>query len=141
MIMYNNLYPYYNNYSNYRYLYYQNDTKNDFSTKGITPKELQDINNETITVVDDTENIQGKKLEDFKENNSTDEKKTNIKIGPIEYNDRTISFLNFSFEIDDLIIIGLILLLLLDGNRNYMVIIVLGLLLFNIKIPSLGIFS
>lgn len=48
-----------------------------------------------------------------------------------------ISILGFSFEIDDLIIIGLIILLLLESDENLMLIIVLGLILLNINLNDI----
>lgn len=48
-----------------------------------------------------------------------------------------INILGFSFEIDDLIIIGIIILLLLESDENYALIIILGLILLNVNLSDI----
>ena len=43
----------------------------------------------------------------------------------------------FSFEIDDLILIGLIILLFLESDKNYALIIILGLILLNVNLGDI----
>lgn len=136
-MLYNSYFPYYNNYS-YHYRNYYNP--NNYTNNGITPKELCEINDKTTYISDNHDVNENSNIERERFENSQ-EQELNFKIGPIEYRNKKFSIYNFSFEIDDLIIIAIIILLLLDGSCNYITIIVLGLLLFNIKIPMLNIFS
>ena len=55
----------------------------------------------------------------------------------ISFDKNQINILGFSLEIDDLIIIGLILLLLLESDKNYSLIIILGLILLNINLGDI----
>lgn len=132
--MYNNFPNYYNNYLNYHY-----PLSTDFPSTGISPKDLQDINNAVKNSGDELSGIND--VVKNEKSDITNKEKIDFKLGPIQYRNNTLSFFNISFEIDDLLIIGLILILFLDNNGNYITIIILGLLLFNIKIPSFGIFS
>ncbi len=62
------------------------------------------------------------------------------RFGPINFNKNEISIFGFTIAIDDLILIGLILLLLLDTDCDYALLIVLGLILFNIDFSGLNLF-
>lgn len=66
-------------------------------------------------------------------NNST--KKRNNKF--ISFDRTQINLLGFTFEIDDLIIIGIIILLLLESDENYALIIILGLILLNVNLSDI----
>ena len=52
-------------------------------------------------------------------------------------NAKKFNLLGFSFEIDDLIIIGLIILLFLESDKNYALIIILGLILLNVNLSDI----
>ena len=52
-------------------------------------------------------------------------------------NTRSINILGISLEIDDLIIIGLIILLFLESDKNYGLIIILGLILLNVNLSDI----
>ena len=52
-------------------------------------------------------------------------------------NTRSINILGISLEIDDLIIIGLIILLFLESDKNYALIIILGLILLNVNLSDI----
>lgn len=67
-------------------------------------------------------------------------KETSFKFGPFSYRNNTLSIFNFAIELDDLILIVLIFLLLLDTDTNYPLLIVLGLMLFNINLSTLNLF-
>ena len=55
----------------------------------------------------------------------------------ISFDKNEINILGFSFEIDDLIIIGIIILLLLESEENYALIIILGLILLNVNLSDI----
>ena len=90
-------------------------------------------------------NIENKDNTDIVTNNDNIKSEENTKsrhfnLGPLSLNDDRLSLFGFNFYIDDIIIIGLILILLLDFECNLPLIIVLGLMLFNISISSLNLF-
>lgn len=60
-----------------------------------------------------------------------------FRIGPIQIEDNNINAFGFSLAIDDLIIIGLIILLFFQSDKDYTLIIILGLMLFNISFSNL----
>ncbi len=67
-------------------------------------------------------------------NNSTTRKRNNRFFS---FDKNQINILGFSFEIDDLIIIGIIILLLLESDENYALIIILGLILLNVNLSDI----
>ncbi|MEG2348710.1 MAG: hypothetical protein RSB67_03580 [Clostridia bacterium] len=139
-----NFYPYYTNYNRYPYLnvytsdhFYENklDEEKELNITDanlkceISPKQLDLINKKTNefnieSTIESKDDIQNQNKDTFR-------------LGPITYQDRNLSLFGFSIGIDDLIIIALMILLLMDGSCNYITLIVLGLLLFNISIPNL----
>lgn len=76
-------------------------------------------------------------------NNNKDQENNNrnFKIGPLNIKNNKICFLGYSFAIDDLIIVALIVFLLIESDCDYMLIIVLGLILLDINFSSLNLFS
>lgn len=105
-----------------------NDTKKDLEEE----EEKENINN----------NQNETKAKENNSNKRIDEKEDapNYRIGPLSiYNDK-IDILGFSFAIDDLIIIGLMLIIFLDSDSDFVLLIVLGLMLFNISFSSLNLF-
>ena len=71
--------------------------------------------------------------EDNKNYSSTNKRNSRF----ISFDKTQINILGFSFEIDDLIIIGIIILLLLESDENYALIIILGLILLNINLSDI----
>lgn len=90
------------------------------------------------------EDINIEKSDLNKENNKNNIKNSlknnSFNFGPISLNNDRLSIFDFSIDIDDLLILGLILILLLDAKCNYALIIVLGLMFFNISFSSLNLF-
>lgn len=62
---------------------------------------------------------------------------SNISFGPLNITNEKISIFGFSIQIDDLILIALILFLYFETDCDYSILIVLGLMLFNISFSSL----
>ena len=76
------------------------------------------------------------KVEDSNEPNTTKSRFSNI----ISFNNNEINLLGFSIAIDDLIIIVLIILLFFQNTKDYTLLIILGLLLFNVSFNNLNFF-
>lgn len=128
MIMYD-YNPYYNTYyrrygHNYNNIFnkYYNPT---YSTNKVNV-EKENIN----TILNNTQTNQT--------NDNQKESNSRLEQTPIE--DDTINLFGFSFAIDDLIILTIIVLLFLQSNKDYALLIVLGLMLFNINFSNLDIF-
>ncbi len=124
-MFYQNYYPYhYNNYNRNNY-YNQNINNTNTQKKDIESQKSETIpfkdfqNNENATNIDNTSNV----------NNSTNTEQTRKQSG--------FNILGFSFEIDDLILIGLIILLFLESDKNYALIIILGLILLNVNLSDI----
>lgn len=66
--------------------------------------------------------------------------KGNLRIGPIDISKDKLSIFGFEIAIDDLILIALILFLFFETDCDYSILIVLGLMLFNISFSSLDFF-
>lgn len=64
--------------------------------------------------------------------------KKQFRLGPLSICSNSVDILGFHIEIDDLILIGLIILLLFQSDTDYILIIILGLILFNIDFSSLN---
>jgi hypothetical protein len=114
-MFYPNYYPHNFNY-NYNYNknnYYPNPNFNLSEEK----KDIDSSEKETI------------RFKDFNSNENTQSSK-------IEKQNK-LNILGFSFEIDDLIIIGLIILLFLESDKNYALIIILGLILLNVNLNDI----
>lgn len=130
---YNNYYRYNNNfiptyYPNKDYSVDSSDNS-DFSST-VEKNEKEDIIN--------IEN-QEKKEEEQNLHSDTSSKKQ-FRLGPLSVNDNSINILGLNIAIDDLIIIGLIILLLFQSETDYIIIIILGLILLNIDFSSLNLF-
>ncbi len=130
---------YYNPYNNISSTYYHHYTSNIPNT--YDEFYLDKINKDDSNVVQDNE--------DAKENSScTDNSKTDrntnnksFKIGPLSFSKESINIFGFDIQIDDLILIGLILFLLIQSDCDYILIIVLGLILFNVSFDLFNIFK
>ena len=123
--MYNN---YRNNYTNY----------NNYSTASTT--EFNNINDTIINSNEKNENVAESNQNINFENNVQNEKENGFRIGPLSVCSDKIEIFGFSFAIDDLIIIGLMLIIFLDSDSDFVLLIILGLMLFNISFSSLNLF-
>lgn len=118
-------YPNYYPYMNYNFRknnFSLNNTQNycnNNEKKDITPPESETIPFQNYTKCDTKEN-------DAFSDNSIPQDRT-----------KKINILGFSLEIDDLIIIGLIILLFLESDKNYALIIILGLILLNVNLNDI----
>lgn len=75
--------------------------------------------------------------EDTSSRNETENK---FRLGPLTVSNDQIEIFGFSFAMDDLIIIGLMLILFLDSDSDFVLLIILGLMLFNVSFSSLNLF-
>lgn len=135
-----NSYPHYNRYNNY-YNYtnsynptFYSNLQNNSNSNNIHMKD---------NYIADTKNSHETKDEENPEHSQKEEpkQKTKNRTIPFSISDNTLSLFGFNIAIDDLLIIGIILILLLDSECNYALIIVLGLMFFNISFSNLNLFS
>lgn len=119
-----NFYPYrYNNYNGYNNPNYYNPNTNYANTE---KKDIVSQEKETIPFKDFQPNENNNTINNDGINNTTQSRKQS-----------GFNILGFSFEIDDLIIIGLIILLFLESDKNYALIIILGLILLNVNLSDI----
>lgn len=141
-LFYNN--PYRNMY--YPNIYYTQYFNPAFDPFYINNNLYQDISNYEIKNVENLEQI--KESENNSNNNNDKIKETNTEQNDFAdrsilssiFNDNEISIFGFKLQIDDLILIGLIILLLLQKDCDYVLVIILGLILFNISFSNLNLF-
>lgn len=123
-----------NRYNNY----YQNNInekrQNEVNNKNNENKNIEkdEINN------NNTDNIKNNEIN--KDRIKKDEKK-GFSLGPLRIENDNISIFGFTLAIDDIIIVGLILLLLVQSDTDYILIIILALMLFNISFSSIKTFA
>ena len=141
----NMYYPnYYSNYNNYYSQLYRHNPYTAFYhpyTENI-PNDINISNNVQNNSVNYSKNIN-------KEPNNIDIKsheekldtcksaKDGFRFGPFDVSKTRLSIFGFSIEIDDLILIALIIFLFFETDCDYSILIVLGLMLFNISFSSL----
>lgn len=134
MFNYNNLY-----YRNYPNTFYKNNINMNNSTTSTNCNKNDNITNKSFCnserSVDQISN-----QESNVESKPGTEKENGFRIGPLTIFNDEIDVLGFSFAIDDLIIIGLILIIFLDSDSDFVLIIILGLMLFNVSLSSLNLF-
>lgn len=94
-----------------------------------------DINNTTSY----NETISNNNIDNLTLENE-ENKKEGYRLGPIGISKEKLSIFGFSIELDDLILIALILFLFFETDCDYSILIVLGLILFNISFSSLDLF-
>ncbi len=124
-----NQFPYYRHHNYYnRYNNYAPTFTNYYNPHN------QEILNNTKKEVEENQ----KNKEDNTINSSSTSKKE--KTSPLDFSGDRIKLFNITIQIDDLLIIGLILILLFEKEKNYPLIIVLGLILFNFDFSSLHFF-
>ena len=141
------MYNYRNSYNNYNTL--NNYNHNNYNTTSTTEfnSNKQSLDNSTFKINNiinnDNEKIKDNTTPNKNINNQNDtrtEKESGFRLGPLTiYNDQ-IDILGFSFAIDDLIIIGLMLIIFLDSDSDFVLLIILGLILFNVSFSSLNLF-
>lgn len=100
-------------------------------------KDSENTTNKNIDIEEDDDEINKEEKKVEKQSNRS---KESIRLGPICFSENTLSLFGFSIALDDLIIIVLIILLLLDSNCDYLLLIVLGLILFNINLGDFNLF-
>lgn len=122
-------------------LFYNNFYSSRNTNQITTFNPISNLKNTFKKTFDNFEN----KNQDFKEESEENEDKnisnmnTNpiIGLGPIEiFNDR-ISFFGNIFKNDDLIIMAVVAFLLFEKNNDYTLLIILGLILFDIKLSNI----
>lgn len=142
-------YPYYNRYNrfnpafttpNFNYTNQNNWNSKNETNKANTNEDTSKETKNTINNITETdENIKEETIENKNESeNETNDTPNMHRLGPIEYNSERFSIFGFSIAIDDLLILGLILILLFESDCDYALIIVLGLMFFNINLGSLN---
>ena len=102
------------------------------------PEEKKDIDpqqSDTISFQDFYSGNVSSEQENISEDINSNNKEKKNRFFSVENNH--ISLFGFSLELDDLIIIALILLLLLESDENLALIILLGLILFNINLSDI----
>lgn len=78
--------------------------------------------------------------DNFKDSKDSTTSHKDFRLGPIQIEDNNINAFGFSIAIDDLIIIGLMILLFFQSDKDYTLLIILGLMLFNITFSNLDFF-
>ena len=135
-----NSYPYYNRYNNYynrvnnyNPTFYPN-LKNNFNSPEIKTEVQTEVPKDLEINKTENTNPQIKNESETKNENKNSKHRTI----PFSLENNTLSLFGFDIAIDDLLILGIILILLLDSECNYGLIIVLGLMFFNISFSSLN---
>lgn len=116
--------PYTNNLPNYNYIE-NNNTKDSKVTNDATLESNFALQNNN---------------EDKQDDSIKNKRKENFRLGPIDISKDKLSIFGFEIAIDDLILIALILFLFFETDCDYSILIVLGLMLFNISFSSLDLF-
>lgn len=95
-----------------------------------------------IDTLESTSNLQNSNIQndDKQDDRLKNKRKENFKLGPIDISKERISIFGFDIAIDDLILITLIIFLFFETDCDYSILIVLGLMLFNISFSSLDLF-
>ena len=115
---------------------------NNYYQNNINEKRQNEINNKNI----EKDGINNNNTDNIKNNEinndriKKDEKK-GFSLGPLRIENDNISIFGFTLAIDDIIIVGLILLLLVQSDTDYILIIILALMLFNISFSSIKTFA
>lgn len=132
---YNNIYNRFNRYNpafftKNNYIPSITNIQNNYEeTKELEIKPQNEVDNENNESTNSTDNISYQKIEDDK---------PKFRLGPLDITSDRLSLFGFSIAFDDLLIIGLIFILFLDSDCDYALIIVLGLILFNISFSDLN---
>ena len=141
----NMYYPnYYSNYNNYYNPMYRTNPYTAFYhpyTENL-PNNINlnnNVKNNNVNYSENTKdkpnNINIKSHEEKLDNSKSD--KDGFRFGPFDVSKNRLSIFGLSIEIDDLILIALIIFLFFETDCDYSILIVLGLMLFNISFSSL----
>lgn len=125
-----NYFPYSTNFLNYSN--FENSTS-------MENKSFNDNIEKNLKDEEDTKTI--KQEPEVKDDKKEENNNNGFRIGPVKVNNNRISAFGYSFAIDDLIIVALIVFLLFESSCDYTLLIVLGLILFDISFSSLKLFS
>lgn len=127
-------YPnYYSNYNNYYNPMYRTNPYTAFYHP--YTENLPSNVNYTENTKEEPNNINIKSHEENLDNSKSD--KDGFRFGPFDVSKNRFSIFGLSIEIDDLILIALIIFLFFETDCDYSILIVLGLMLFNISFSSL----
>ncbi len=121
-------------YPNFNPFFMQNRNYSMYNNSNVYATNL-DEKKDTVSTNNDTISFQD--FYDTSKTESNHSKETKSKSRLFSFDKKQINLLGFTFEIDDLIIIGLIILLLLESDENYAIIIILGLILLNINLDDI----
>ena len=136
-------------YNNYYNNYIPNNTFNrptpiypNFEVKSTLNNENNldnNVNDNGKFVEDDVKTINKQNILDtmFSENSKTNYEKEKTTREFFSINKDRLSILGFSLNIDDIIIVAIIIFLFLENKKDYLLLIVLGLMLLDISIDSL----
>lgn len=136
-----NAYSNFNNFSKYNQNNYNTTSTTEFNSNIKNSSNLNSNSNDNISNIKEElkDNINPNANTKNQDNTRT-EKESGFRFGPLTvYNDQ-IDILGFSFAIDDLIIIGLMLIIFLDSDSDFVLLIILGLILFNVSFSNLNLF-
>lgn len=163
----NSYYPYSNFITSYRfsnafpnnYLYnnpltaeiFQNSDEDIIDSKDIKIIEFPDLNNkfsdsEILTNLDDNSKDDSTANTDESLNNNFDNKenttdnnitKDGINIGPVNISRHGLNLFGLDLKIDDIIIIVIVIFLVLEKNIDILLLIILGLILFDLSFESI----
>lgn len=114
-------YGYKNNFNKFNNNLNYNQYNSNFNSQNNQKKDIDSNKTETIPFKDYT-NCENNSNSNIQNNTDSQSK---------------FSILGLSFEIDDLILIGLIILLFLESDKNYALIIILGLILLNVNLGDI----
>lgn len=130
---------YYRNYP-YSMYNYRNNYTNHNNYCATSTIERNNINDTISNSNENTENTSDSTQKINSESKPQNEKENGFRIGPLTVSTDKIDIFGFSFAIDDLIIIGLMLIIFLDSDSDFVLLIILGLMLFNVSFSSLNLF-
>lgn len=132
--MYPNYYPFYS-YSrpNYYPTSNVNTTINTTNNSSIKEETIDNKKDEKKDIVQDTIPFENY----YNANKSAEVKTEKSKTRFFNFNKQEISIGNITLQTDDLIIIGIIILLFIESEDNMLLIVVLGLLLLNINLGDI----
>lgn len=87
------------------------------------------------------DNLNFKQNFDTTFSNSNKKSTDGFKLGPLTVGKDRLDLFGFSLAFDDIILIALILILMLDPDSDFTLLIILGLILFNISFSNLKLFN
>lgn len=138
-MMYNNYYNY-NNHMPNKMFYIPTPIYPNPEAESITNNESY-LNNTVVDngkfIEDDVKTIKIQDTFDARSNEKANNKKEKNSREFFTFDKNALSIFGFSINIDDLIIIAIIIFLFLENKKDYLLLIVLGLMLFDISIDSL----